>query len=109
MLPGEKTMRFQAPCCSSVRECRFRAHYIIDVKKAEILRKIEATRCYRGIVEYYVLEPTPDIIVVEHYVSNRGVNYIHILYKPQTLTEDDVLKIARRALGLEIEEKIILK
>jgi hypothetical protein len=102
-------LRFQAPCCGSIRECRVRADYIISLSKAEVLRRIDATRCFRGIVEYYEVEPTPDIVVVEHYVSNRGVNYIHVIYKPESLKEDSVLKIVRRALGLEITEKIVLK
>jgi hypothetical protein len=85
-----------------------RAHYIISLD-ADILRRIDATRCHRGYVKYYEVEPRPDIILIEHYVSNRGVNYIHILYKPESISEEDALRIARRALGLEEHEKIVLK
>ena len=102
-------MRFQAPCCNSIRECSVRAHYIISLSKAEVLHRIDATRCYRGIVKYYEVDPSPDIIIVERYVSNRNVNYIRVIYKPENVTDEEALRTARKALGLEITEKIVLK
>jgi hypothetical protein len=104
-----KNMKIQKPCCRSVRECRVRKHYIIDVNREEILREIEATRCYRGIIEYYEVEPNQNVAILEHYVSNRGVNYIRFIFKPEGITEDVLMSKVRRALGLETIEKIVLK
>jgi hypothetical protein len=104
-----KNMKIQKPCCGSVRECRVRKHYIIDLNREEVLMELEATRCSRGIIEYYEVEPTQNIAIVEHYVSNRGVNYIQFIYKPEGATEEQLLPKVRRAIGLEITEKVVLK
>jgi len=102
-------MKIKKPCCGSVRECRARKHYIIDLDKEEILTEIDAVRCHRGIIEYYEVEPTQNIAIVEHYISNRGVNYIQFIYKPEGVADDMLLSKVRRAIGLEITEKIVLK
>ena len=102
-------MKIMKPCCGSIRECRVRRHYIIDLNKEEILATIDAVRCARGIIEYYEVEPMQNIAIVEHYISNRGVNYIRFIYKPENMADDVLLPKVRRAIGLEITEKIDLK
>ena len=97
---------FEAPCCSSIRECNVKAHYVISVLNAKILRVIRAVRCYRGYTVKYKFYPSDDVILVHHYVSNRGVNYINLLWKPPNLSEDEALLIARKALGLVREIEI---
>jgi len=61
---------FEAPCCSSIRECNVKAHYVISVLNAKILRVIRAVRCYRGYTVKYKFYPSDDVILVHHYVSN---------------------------------------
>ena len=102
-------MKIQKPCCGSVRECRARKHYIIDLNKEQVLAEIEAVRCYRGIIEYYEVDVSQDIAIIEHYVSNRGVHYVIPIYKPESINENVFMSKVRRALGLEVTEKIVLK
>jgi hypothetical protein len=102
-------VRIQKPCCGSIRECSVRRHYIIDLNREEIIGEIEAVRCYRGIIEYYEVEPTPNTAIVEYYMSNRGVHYVIPIYKPESINENVFMSKVRRALGLEVTEKIVLK
>jgi hypothetical protein len=66
-------------------------------------------RCYRGITKKYKFYPSEDVILVHYYRSARGVNYLKILWKPGSLPENVAVEVARRALGLETVEKIIVK
>jgi len=87
-----------------------RAMYVIGFRGGEpkILRIINAVRCSRGITVKIKFYPAPDVILVSYYRSNRGVNYITILWKPESLPNEKAVEIARKALGLEIEEKVIV-
>jgi len=96
----------KAPCCSSIRECRVRTKYVISLEDGEILRSIDAVRCYRGEEEKYVIETTKPIAVIEHYVSNRGVHYLDVEYSDWD--KEKTLALVRRVLGLEMAEKIVV-
>jgi hypothetical protein len=106
---GGAPIEFGAPCCASVRECRVRAHYVVSLTKPRILRTIEAVRCYRGISRKYKFYPTNDVALVSHYVSNRGVHYLTILWKPEAVEAQKVIEAARRALGLETTAKLVIR
>jgi len=102
------SLEFDVPCCYSTRECNARKLVIIGFRgKPRILRIIHATRCARGITKKIKVSPG-DIILVRYYVSNRGVHYITVLWKPQNITDEQAIRIARKALGLETEEKITI-
>jgi hypothetical protein len=102
-------MEFEAPCCASIRECNARAHYVVSLVKPKILRRIEAVRCYRGIRKKYKFYPSSDVALVEYYVSNRGVHYITVLWKPESVSTEKAIEMARRALGLEVATKIVVR
>ena len=102
-------VEFEAPCCNSVRTCRDTAHYVISLKSRRILKRIDAVRCYRGYSVKYRLYVNSDVIVVFHYVSNRGVNYLRALWKPEGVDESRAVEVARRALGLLREVKLIVE
>jgi hypothetical protein len=102
-----QVLEFDAPCCASVRECAVRALYVIGLRgEPRILRRIGAVRCYRGITKKIKFYPSENVILVHYYVSNRGVHYVHVLWKPETLTNEQAVEIARKALGLSLEETI---
>jgi len=102
-----QALEFNAPCCASVRECAVRRLVVIGFKgRPKILREIGAVRCSRGITKKVKFYPSQDVILIEYYCSNRGVNYITILWKPETLSNEQAVEIARRALGLSTEETI---
>jgi hypothetical protein len=96
----------KAPCCSSIRECHVRTKYVISLEDGEVVRTIEAVRCYRGEEKKYFIEVSRPIAVVEHYVSNRGVHYITVEYSDWD--KERTLEVVRHALGLETEEKIVV-
>jgi hypothetical protein len=96
-------LEFKAPCCYSVRTCNVTADYVISLKTARILRRIDAVRCYRGHEVIYKFYPAPDVALINHYVSNRSVHYITIRWKPENVSTEEVLEKARRALGLTEE------
>ena len=102
-------IEFYAPCCHSIRSCNAMADYVISLRTKKILRVINAVRCGRGYSVKYKFYPTDDVTLVSHYVSNRGVHYISILWKPQGATVEEVIKAVRRALGLEKDVKLIVK
>jgi hypothetical protein len=102
-------IEFEAPCCESARECSVRRIYIIGIRnKPKILREIGAVRCYRGIAKKFKFFPSSDVILVKYYRSNRGNNYITILWKPESLTEEQAKTYAAVALGIYKEEEIIV-
>jgi len=84
--------------------------YVIGFRNGEpkVLRRIDAVRCYRGITKKVKFYPSNDVILVSYYMSNRGVHYIYVLWKPENLSNEKAIEIARKALGLEIEEKVII-
>jgi hypothetical protein len=108
-LAGGAPIEFEAPCCGSVRECYERAHYVISLTKLRVLRRIDALRCYRGIRKKYRFYPSEDVALISHYVSNRGVNYITILWKPNSVNIERVIEAARKALGLETTSKLVVR
>jgi hypothetical protein len=105
---GKDYLEFNAPCCTSARTCRHTAHYIISLTNARILRKINAVRCYQGIEEKYKFYPSDDVILVHYYCSTRGVNYLQVLWKPQSIDVNRAVEVARKAIGLEYESVIVL-
>jgi hypothetical protein len=102
-------IEFYAPCCHSIRSCSATADHIISLRTKKILRTIRAVRCGRGIVKKYKFYPSNDVVLVSHYISNRGVHHIKVLWKPQNVTTEEVLSVVRRALHLEEVVKIIVK
>jgi hypothetical protein len=101
-------IEFEAPCCYSVRTCYDTEHLIISLKTMRALRRIEAVRCYRGYTKKYKFYPSDNVILVYHYVSNRNVHYIRVLWKPENLDESKAIEVVRKALGLEVTSKIIV-
>jgi len=102
-----QVLEFDAPCCNSVRECMTRKLFVIGFRgKPEILREIRAVRCERGVKKKIRFYTSDDVMLIEYYRSNRGVNYVTILWKPETLTSERAIEIARKALGLSVEETI---
>ena len=101
----------KAPCCSSVRTCRDTVKYVIDTKTKEVIAEIPAVRCYRGLQKIYEIEVAEekmnDIVVVKHYVSNRGVHrlYFEHLKEPPA----DVINIVKEILGLTEVRKIVVR
>jgi hypothetical protein len=106
---SESYIEFYAPCCHSVRSCNATAHYIISLRTKRILRSVEAVRCGRGIVKKYKFYPSPDVALVSYYRSTRGVHHIAVLWKPQGVTVEEVVRAARKALGLEWESKLVVR
>jgi len=102
---GEKNnyLEFEAPCCYSVRTCNTTADYVISLRTARILRRIDAVRCYRGHTVRYKFYPSADVALINVYKSNRGVHYIWIKWKPDNVSVDEVMEKVRRALGLAEE------
>jgi hypothetical protein len=100
---------FEAPCCASVRECSVRKVYVVGIRngKPKILRAIDAVRCSRGITKKIKFYPSNDVVLVEHYVSNRGNHYIKILWKPEGITEEQAKASASLALGITEEEVVM--
>jgi len=105
---SENYIVFEAPCCYSVRTCNVTADYVISLKTARILRRIDAVRCYRGHTVRYKFYPSDDVALISVYVSNRGVHYIWVKWKPDSVSTDFVIETARKALGLteEIEVRV---
>ena len=101
-------LEFDAPCCESVRECNVRKVYIIGFRngKPRVLRSIDAVRCNRGVRKKFKFYPSADVILISYYRSNRGNNYITILWKPESLTEEQAELLATAALGIYEEEVI---
>jgi hypothetical protein len=104
---SQTLIEIDAPCCYSVRECSVRKLIIVGFRnKLKILKTIEAVRCARGITKKVKFYPANDVILVHYYVSNRGVHHIRILWKPESLTEEQATEIVRKAFGIALEEKI---
>jgi hypothetical protein len=80
----------------------------VSLRTLRVLRRIGAVRCSRGYTARYRLYPSDDIILVYHYVSNRGVHYIRVLWKPQSVTTEEAVRAARRALGLHEDVKLVV-
>jgi hypothetical protein len=103
-----QVLEFDAPCCGSVRECSVRKLLVIGFReKPKVLREIKAVRCSRGYRKKIKFYPSENVLLVHYYVSNRGVHYIKILWKPETLLKEKAIEIARRALGLLQEETVV--
>ena len=102
-----QVLEFEVPCCNSIRECSVRKLMIIGFRgEPRILKEVKAVRCSRGIKRKIRFYTSDDVMLIEYYRSNRGVNYITILWKPETLTSERAIEIARKALGLSVEETI---
>jgi len=99
----------RAPCCTSRRTCMDTAKYIIDLGKKEIIEVIPAVRCHRGLEKVYEIEveATDSIAIVEHYTSNRGVNYLYFEYPKEPSPE--IVDAVKEILGLKEMRKIIVK
>jgi len=106
MAEEKRTIEIKAPCCSSIRECHVRTKYVISLEDEKIVKAIDAVRCYRGEEREYTIETNKPIAIVEYYRSNRGVHYLDVEYSDWD--KERTLEIARRLLGLESEEKIVM-
>ncbi|MCC6057170.1 MAG: hypothetical protein LM583_10885 [Desulfurococcaceae archaeon] len=105
---NQNFMVFEAPCCESARECAVRKLYVIGIRKTpRVLRTIDAVRCSRNVRKTIKFYPSGDVILVSYYRSNRGVNYITVLWKPQSITEQQAKEYAMVALGLLKEEVVM--
>jgi len=104
-------LTIKAPCCSSVRTCRDTVKYVIDVEKREVIKEIPAVRCYRGVERIYEIEIAEEkaskIVVIEHYVSNRGVHYLYFEYPREPPV--DVVSIVKEVLGLREVRKVVVR
>ena len=104
-------MVVKAPCCYSRRTCWDTWKYVIDVETKEVIEKIPAVRCKRGVERFYEIEVTEEkassVVVVEHYISNRGVHRLYFEY-PETPTPD-IIDIVREILGLKEVRKLVVK
>jgi hypothetical protein len=98
---------FEAPCCESVRECNVRKLYIIGIRKARILRTIDAVRCSRDVRKTIKFYPSNDVVLISYYRSNRGKHYITVLWKPENITEEQAKAFASLALGIAKEEVVM--
>jgi hypothetical protein len=74
-----------------------------------VLKTIKAVRCYRGYTKKYKFYPSDDVALVSYYRSNRGVHYIRVLWKPESVDVSNVIEAARKALGLYIEAKLVIE
>jgi hypothetical protein len=102
-----QVQEFDVPCCDSIRECAERRLVVIGFRKNPmVLREVKAVRCNRGIKKKIRFYPSPNTILIEYYRSNRGVNYITILWKPENVSTEQAIEIAKKALGLSTEETI---
>jgi hypothetical protein len=100
-------IELDAPCCSSIRECSVRKLYVVGFRdKPKVLRTISAVRCARGITKKIKFYPSNNVILVSYYISNRGVHHVNILWKPENISNQQAIEIARKALGLALEEKV---
>jgi len=105
---SENYILVEAPCCASIRECNVRALYVIGTRgRGRILRTINAVRCYRGESKKVKIYPSNDIIVVEYYVTTRGNPKITVVWKPENMSMEDALRVAKRVLGVEEEEVLM--
>ena len=108
-----ETMRLlvEAPCCGSRRQCLDTNKYIIDVSEKRIIETIPAVRCNRGLQRIYEVEIAKEkansVVIVEHYISNRGVNYLYFEI-PRTPTPE-IMSIVREILGLTEVRKIVVR
>jgi len=95
----------EKPCCYSERECAVRYHAVVSIKTRRVLRYVNAVRCERLPQRpKYKFYPTNDVVLVEHYRSNRGKVSIKILWKPENISDYEVLRTVCQALGYELEE-----
>jgi hypothetical protein len=109
MSNNTQILEIKAPGCSSIRECAVRFIAVIGIRNRnnpKILRVVNATRDYRGEEKKVRIYLSSDIIVVEHYRSNRGKVYISIVWKPENISSEEAIKLASRALGYSEEETI---
>jgi len=101
----------RAPCCYSRRTCWDTKKYVINIAERSIIAEIEAVRCARGIERLYEIEVAEEkassVVVVEHYVSNRGVNYLYFEYPKEPSPE--IVDAVKEILGLKEMRKIIVK
>jgi len=100
-----KVIEIEKPCCYSARECSVKYHAVIDIERKHVLRYIEAVRCNRLPVRpKYKFYPANNVMIVEHYRSNRGKVYLRIIWKPEGVSELEAIRISCEALGYEINE-----
>ena len=104
-------LEVEAPCCASIRECSVRYIAVIGIRDKNhprILRTISSVRCHRGYEKKVKIYLSNDIIVVSHYVSNRGRLYINVIWKPSDVSDEEALVLAKKAFSYYSEEEIIL-
>ncbi len=104
-------LEIEAPCCASIRECSVRYLAIIGIRNREkprVLRIINAVRCHRGYEKKVKVYLSNDIVVVSHYMSNRGRLYINIIWKPESVSEEEALVLAKKAFSYYSEEEIVV-
>ena len=98
----------KAPCCYSRRTCMDTNKYVINAAEKAIIAEIPAVRCYRGVESVYEIEVEKEkigsIVVLEHYVSNRGVHRLHFEY-PKEPTEE-MIEVVKELLGLREVRKL---
>jgi len=106
----QNVLVLDAPCCASVRECNIKYIAIIGIRNKDdprVLRTINAVRCHRGYRKKAKIYLSDDIIIVHHYVSNRGRVYISVMWKPDNITDEEAIKLASKAFGYHAEEEIV--
>jgi hypothetical protein len=107
MSETKQILELEAPGCASIRQCNVKFVAVIGIRnkrEPKILRIINATRDYRGEKRKIRVYLSSDIIVVEHYRSNRGRVYISVIWKPENVSNEEALVLAKKALGYYEEE-----
>jgi hypothetical protein len=97
---GVEVMEVKAPCCNSRRTCRDSFIAVIGIRgKPRVLRTINAVRCYRGEEKVFRFYPSHDVILANVYITTRSNVSVGILWKPDSVTEEDARRKVLEALG----------
>jgi hypothetical protein len=95
-------MRLRRPCCDSVRSCAVTAIYVHDVVTGNVVRRVDAVRCYRlGYIPGVAIEYDPQRHLIYYlYISNRGNPWIKFYHIPPSLDESSAREFVLKAHGL---------
>lgn len=95
-------MRLKVPCCDSRRSCAVTAIYVHDVTEGNVIRRIDAVRCYMlGYTPQVEIEYDPQRHLIYYfYVSNRGNPHITFYHIPPSFDELSAREFVLKAHGL---------
>jgi hypothetical protein len=107
MSETKQILELEAPGCASIRQCNARFIVIVGIRNKsnpKVLRTINAVRDYRGERRRVKIYLSSDVVVAEHYKSNRGKVYISIIWRPENLSIEEAKSLVAKALGYYEEE-----